>query len=97
MGRLPVTSSTFDLITTGYGLRNVPDLRAALAEMHRVLSPGGRLCSLDFDRPDSALVRGVYLAYLTIVGSLLGLFFMAIPIHIDTSRHPSGATRGRAA
>ena len=48
------TSGRFDLITTGYGLRNVPDLRAALAEMHRVLAPGGRLCSLDFDRPESA-------------------------------------------
>ena len=41
MTKLPVSSATFDLVTTGYGLRNVPDLPAALAEIHRVLKPGG--------------------------------------------------------
>ena len=72
MTRLPVAPGTIDLVTTGYGLRNVPDLPAALAEIHRVLKPGGRLCALDFNRPESALVRGVYLAYLNIVGGALG-------------------------
>src|SRR5262245_51518952 len=37
MGQLPVKSATFDVITTGYGLRNVPDLAAALREMSRAL------------------------------------------------------------
>jgi ubiquinone/menaquinone biosynthesis methyltransferase len=72
MTRLPVASGTVDVVTTGYGLRNVPDLPAALAEIHRVLKPGGRLCSLDFDRPEAAIVRGVYLAYLNLAGGLLG-------------------------
>ncbi|MEZ5316300.1 MAG: ubiquinone/menaquinone biosynthesis methyltransferase [Vicinamibacterales bacterium] len=73
MTALPVSGEGFDLVTTGYGLRNVPDLPRALAEIHRVLRPGGRLLSLDFNRPESAVVRAVYLGYLTVVGSGLGL------------------------
>ena len=72
MTTLPLPSARFDVATTGYGLRNVPDLPSALAEIRRVLRPGGRLCSLDFDRPASTLVRGVYLTWLTAVGSALG-------------------------
>jgi ubiquinone/menaquinone biosynthesis methyltransferase len=90
MGKLPVASGRFDLITTGYGLRNVPDLRAALAEMYRVLSPGGRLCSLDFNRPESAVVRAVYLTYLTAVGSTLGFVLHRDP---DTYRYIPASIR----
>jgi demethylmenaquinone methyltransferase/2-methoxy-6-polyprenyl-1,4-benzoquinol methylase len=74
MGALPFPDGSFDVITTGYGLRNVPELPQALAEMVRVLRPGGRMFSLDFDRPANPVVRAVYLAYLTAVGSGLGLF-----------------------
>jgi len=70
---LPFGASSFEVITTGYGLRNVPDLRQAIAEIHRVLVPGGRLVSLDFNRPRHAVVRAAYLVYLTVVGSALGL------------------------
>jgi len=90
MGRLPVGSSRFDLITTGYGLRNVPDLRSALAEMYRVLAPGGRLCSLDFNRPESPIVRTVYLTYLTLVGSTLGFVLHRDP---DTYRYIPASIR----
>ena len=69
---LPFGSARFDVVTTGYGLRNVPDLHQALAEIRRVLAPGGRLLSLDFNRPRNPLVRAAYLAYLTVVGSALG-------------------------
>jgi demethylmenaquinone methyltransferase/2-methoxy-6-polyprenyl-1,4-benzoquinol methylase len=72
MGSLPFPDACFDIVTTGYGLRNVPHLAGALAEIHRVLRPEGRMLSLDFDRPAQPIVRGVYLAYLTVVGSLLG-------------------------
>ena len=81
---LPFPNGSFDVVTTGYGLRNVPDLRQSLAEIHRVLAPGGRLLSLDFNRPTNALVRGVYLAYLTVVGSSLGLALHGDP---DTYRY----------
>jgi ubiquinone/menaquinone biosynthesis methyltransferase len=72
MGALPFTAASFDVVTTGYGLRNVPDLDAAIAEIARVLKPGGRFASLDFNRPGPAPVRIAYLAYLDLVGSVLG-------------------------
>ena len=73
MMALPLADNSVDVITTGYGLRNVPRLEAAVDEIARVLRPAGRLVSLDFNRPRTALVRWPYLAYLTVVGSLLGL------------------------
>src|SRR6185369_442425 len=54
---LPFAAASFDLVTTGYGLRNVPDLAGAIAEIQRVLKPGGQLVSLDFNRPSSRIVR----------------------------------------
>ncbi|MGE3403534.1 MAG: ubiquinone/menaquinone biosynthesis methyltransferase [Vicinamibacterales bacterium] len=84
MTHLPFASASFTLITTGYGLRNVPDLPAAIAEIHRVLAPGGRMLSLDFNRPEPRLLRAAYLAYLTVVGSVLGWILHGDP---DTYRY----------
>ena len=81
---LPFRDEAFDVVTTGYGLRNVPDLPGAIAEMRRVLRPGGVLLSLDFDRPGNPVVRAVYLAYLTVVGSALGFILHRDP---DTYRY----------
>lgn len=72
MGHLPIADGAVTVVTTGYGLRNVPDLTMALAEACRVLAAGGTLASLDFDRPESALLRRAYLVYLTVVGATLG-------------------------
>ena len=97
MTSLPFRSGSFDLVTTGYGLRNVPDLDAAVDEIARVLRPGGRLLSLDFNRPESAVIRGAYLAYLTGVGATLGWLLHRDPdtyryIPASIRRYP-GATR----
>lgn len=81
---LPFASARFTVVTTGYGLRNVPDLTHAVDEIHRVLMPGGRLLSLDFNRPSQPLLRAAYLVYLTIVGSTLGLLLHGDP---DTYRY----------
>src|SRR5690242_9691210 len=48
---LPFPDRSFDVVTTGYGLRNVPDLTRAIDEIARVLAPGGLALSLDFNRP----------------------------------------------
>jgi demethylmenaquinone methyltransferase/2-methoxy-6-polyprenyl-1,4-benzoquinol methylase len=88
---LPFPDATFDVVTTGYGLRNVPDLDGALREIHRVLVPGGRTLSLDFNRPENALVRTAYLSYLTVVGSALGLTLHGDP---DTYRYIPESIRG---
>jgi len=69
---LPFPARIFDVVTAGYGLRNVPDLRAAIDEMHRVLKDGGQVLSLDFNRPSNPIVRGAYLAYLKMTGGMLG-------------------------
>ena len=84
MMALPFESASFDLVTTGYGLRNVPDLGGAIDEIARVLKPGGQALSLDFDRPANRFVRGLYLCYLAAVGSLLGWLLHRDP---DTYRY----------
>jgi demethylmenaquinone methyltransferase / 2-methoxy-6-polyprenyl-1,4-benzoquinol methylase len=84
MMALPFPSAAFDLVTTGYGIRNVPRIDPALAEIRRVLKPGGVLLSLDFDRPSNAAKRAIYIGYLTIVGSALGWVLHRDP---DTYRY----------
>jgi ubiquinone/menaquinone biosynthesis methyltransferase len=81
---LPFGNDAFDIVTTGYGLRNVPDLSRAIDEARRVLRPGGSFVSLDFNRPENFLVRTAYLSYLTIVGSTLGYILHRDP---DTYRY----------
>jgi demethylmenaquinone methyltransferase/2-methoxy-6-polyprenyl-1,4-benzoquinol methylase len=87
---LPFPPASFDIVTTGYGLRNVPNLAGAIDEMARVLKPGGRAISLDFDRPPNAIVRTVYLWYLTIVGATLGWILHRDP---DTYRYIPASIR----
>ena len=48
---LPFEDDSFDLITIAFGLRNLADRAKGLAEMHRVLRPGGRLIILEFSQP----------------------------------------------
>lgn len=84
MAALPFRSDSFDVITTGYGIRNVPDIESALTEIRRVLRPGGRVASLDFNRPMNPIVRLAYLTYLTLVGSVLGFVLHRDP---DTYRY----------
>jgi demethylmenaquinone methyltransferase/2-methoxy-6-polyprenyl-1,4-benzoquinol methylase len=96
MTALPVRTAAYDLVTTGYGLRNVPDLPKALAEIHRVLKPGGFAGSLDFNRPDAAWLRGVYFAYLRAVGAALGWVLHRDPdtyryIPASIARYPGAA------
>jgi ubiquinone/menaquinone biosynthesis methyltransferase len=81
---LPFPDGYFSVVTTGYGLRNVPDLERSIGEIRRVLAPGGRLLSLDFNRPGNPMVRAGYLVYLTVVGSILGLVLHGDP---DTYRY----------
>jgi demethylmenaquinone methyltransferase / 2-methoxy-6-polyprenyl-1,4-benzoquinol methylase len=81
---LPFRNRSFTVVTVGYGLRNVPDIEQAIDEINRVLSTGGRFLSLDFNRPSQPLLRAAYLAYLTVVGSVLGLLLHGDP---DTYRY----------
>lgn len=89
MMSLPFPVASFDVVTTGYGLRNVPDLTTAIDEMYRVLKDGGQALSLDFNRPGPLAVRAAYLAYLNVVGSVLGWILTVIPIPTGTFLRPS--------
>lgn len=90
MMALPFPSGSFDVVTAGYGLRNVPDLTAAIDEIYRVLRHGGQALSLDFDRPTHGAVRAVYLWYLSLVGGVLGWVLHRDP---DTYRYIPASIR----
>jgi len=90
MCALPLRDECADVATAGYGLRNVPVLETALAEILRILRPGGRFFALDFNRPHNRVLRSVYLAYLTVVGSALGLALHGDP---DTYRYIAASLR----
>lgn len=62
---LPFADDSFDAVTISFGLRNVVDTVAGLAEMARVTRPGGRLVVCEFSRPPAAALRAPYTLYLT--------------------------------
>jgi demethylmenaquinone methyltransferase / 2-methoxy-6-polyprenyl-1,4-benzoquinol methylase len=90
MQALPFAAASFDIVSTGYGLRNVPDLPRAVDEILRVLKPGGQALSLDFNRPSNRLVRTIYLWYLAAVGGALGWLLHRDP---DTYRYIPASIR----
>ena len=60
---LPFPDASFDAATVGFGLRNLVDLDQGLAEIFRVLKPGGRLSALEFSLPRRRWQRSVYAFY----------------------------------
>lgn len=75
---LPFANDTFDSITIAFGIRNVVDRKLGLAEMWRVLRPGGRMIILEFSTPRSQLFRQLYYFYfrrlLPVVGGLFSRY-----------------------
>lgn len=57
---LPFADAQFDLVTMAFGLRNVTHKEKALRDIYRVLKPGGKLLVLEFSKPVSPLISGVY-------------------------------------
>ena len=73
--RIPFQDASFDIVTVGYGLRNLANWEAGLSEMCRVAVPGGRLLVLDFGKPENPLWRFLYFSYLRLFVPVLGLIF----------------------
>ena len=73
--QLPFSENSFDVVTIGYGLRNLTSWERGLEEMHRVVRPGGRLIVLDFGKPANPLWRTIYFTHLKISVPLIGLIF----------------------
>lgn len=69
--KLPFGDAEFDAVTISFGLRNVQHPQVALAEMHRVLKPGGRVVICEFSRPPLGVLRAGYHAYLRHVMPLI--------------------------
>jgi demethylmenaquinone methyltransferase / 2-methoxy-6-polyprenyl-1,4-benzoquinol methylase len=73
--RLPVADATIDLLTAAFGFRNLANYRAGLAEMRRVLRPGGTLAILEFSQPPNRTFAALYNFYsrriLPIIGGAL--------------------------
>lgn len=77
--QLPFPSGVFDVITIGYGLRNLADLEMGLSEMRRVLAPGGRAVILDFGKPDNPFAGALYQAFLRTMMPAVGYLFHGDP------------------
>lgn len=60
---LPFADNSFDHITIGFGLRNVPDLHQVLREMYRVVKPGGQVVCLELSKPTWQPFKGLYYFY----------------------------------
>ncbi len=61
--RLPFADSTFDLVTSAFGFRNLANYEAGLLEIHRVLKPGGTVAILEFTEPPDGLLGDFYRWY----------------------------------
>jgi demethylmenaquinone methyltransferase / 2-methoxy-6-polyprenyl-1,4-benzoquinol methylase len=70
--RLPFRDGRFDLVVSGFVARNLPDLPGAVAEVRRVLAPGGSAMILDITGPSNPTLRTMFLAYFDSVVPMLG-------------------------
>ena len=69
---LPFLDNTFDVVSVGFGIRNVSDLEMGIREMTRVAAPGGRVVILEFTQPVNPLFRGLYYFYFTKILPFIG-------------------------
>ncbi len=69
---LPFLDNTFDVVSVGFGIRNVADLEMGIREMTRVAAPGGRVVILEFTQPVNPLFRSLYYFYFTKILPFVG-------------------------
>ncbi|MGG1687584.1 demethylmenaquinone methyltransferase [Pseudalkalibacillus sp. NRS-1564] len=72
---LPFEDNSFDYVTIGFGLRNVPDYNQVIKEMFRVVKPGGQVVCLETSQPTIPVFRQVYYGYFKHVMPVLGKVF----------------------
>jgi demethylmenaquinone methyltransferase/2-methoxy-6-polyprenyl-1,4-benzoquinol methylase len=70
--RLPLRDASLDLVTVAFGFRNLANYRAGLAEMRRVLRPGGMAAILEFSQPPNAVFAALYHFYSRRILPLIG-------------------------
>jgi len=69
---LPFDDNTFDCVITAFGLRNLPNVHKPIAEMYRVVRPGGKVISLELAKPSAPVFKHMYYAYFEKALPLLG-------------------------
>jgi demethylmenaquinone methyltransferase/2-methoxy-6-polyprenyl-1,4-benzoquinol methylase len=72
---LPFEDNSFDYVTIGFGLRNVPDYMQVLKEMNRVLKPGGKAVCLETSQPELIGFKQAYRLYFRYIMPLFGKVF----------------------
>jgi demethylmenaquinone methyltransferase / 2-methoxy-6-polyprenyl-1,4-benzoquinol methylase len=72
---LPFADNTFDYVTIGFGLRNVPDYMQVLKEMNRVLKPGGMAVCLETSQPTMIGFKQLYYLYFRFIMPAFGKIF----------------------
>lgn len=72
---LPFQDNTFDFVTIGFGLRNVPDYLQVLKEMNRVLKPGGKAVCLETSQPTAPVFKQFFAIYFRYIMPLFGKVF----------------------
>jgi demethylmenaquinone methyltransferase / 2-methoxy-6-polyprenyl-1,4-benzoquinol methylase len=72
---LPFEDNSFDYVTIGFGLRNVPDIKQVLSEMNRVVKPGGKVVCLETSQPTMPVFRQIYYFYFKHIMPILGRIF----------------------
>jgi demethylmenaquinone methyltransferase/2-methoxy-6-polyprenyl-1,4-benzoquinol methylase len=77
--QLPFPENSFDIVTVGYGLRNLASWEKGLEEMLRVARPGGRIVVLEFGKPANLIWRKIYFTHLKCSVPLIGLLFCGNP------------------
>jgi demethylmenaquinone methyltransferase/2-methoxy-6-polyprenyl-1,4-benzoquinol methylase len=98
--RIPAASASCDAATIGFGIRNIVDPAAALAELARVVRPGGRLAILEFGEPRIPGIRTLYAWYFKYVLPLVGRMvskhrsaYAYLPASVTTFPPPSEFAR----
>ncbi|RVT99899.1 bifunctional demethylmenaquinone methyltransferase/2-methoxy-6-polyprenyl-1,4-benzoquinol methylase UbiE [Mucilaginibacter limnophilus] len=72
---LPFTSNEFDAVTVAYGVRNFENLEAGLADIFRVLKPGGKAVVLEFSKPKAFPIKQLYNFYFSYITPGIGKLF----------------------
>jgi len=73
--KLPFEADEFDAVTVAYGVRNFENLQVGLADIHRVLKPGGKAVVLEFSKPKAFPIKQLYQFYFNYVTPGIGKLF----------------------
>lgn len=90
-------NDSFDAITVAFGVRNFENLERGLAEMLRVLRPGGKLVILEFSKPKKVVFSGLYNMYMNVIAPQAGKWLSKNKdaykyLHSSVKAFPEGET-----